>query len=328
MTASDAASVLGESQNWVLGALNKRALAYKRANQDVYFGHETAKRLFPFAQRFTPRVIVCHIVKGGTGKTSLVYELAIRASLYGAKVLCVDMDQQGNLTHAFNQNADALPVMIDVLVDYYPLMETIVPVLPGIDLIPSRFENAMLDEALRSKYLPLDKVYRHPLQALKNRYDVVIIDCPPSLGQSVAACVLAADYLVAPVTAERFALLGLDIAYQSLQELQENFALSIPFGIVLNKFEPRTKTAQKGVQSLFENPTYHDKWLQPCIRFSQEFPKNMLQQGSIFDTVKPTIAKADIDGLTRALLSIVPNVRRKTRTRPALFDTLDAVHSI
>ncbi len=304
MTITDAAVSLGQTKAWVASLLTERDFPYFKTNGLIYFEHETARRFFQFS--FTPRVIVFQIVKGGTGKTSLVYEFAIRASLYGARVLCVDMDQQGNLTHAFNQDAEGLPVMIDVLVDNHPFESSIVQVAPGIDLLPSRFENAMLDEVLRLKNLPLDLVYREPLQGLKKHYDVIVVDCPPSLGQSVAACALSADYLLAPVTPEKFALSGLDIAYQSLEELQESFNLSISFGVVLNKFESRTTLSQNALKYLQKSPKYKNKLLKNCIRSSQEFPKVIAGNGSIFDALKPTTAKEDVDHLTRDLLEIAP----------------------
>jgi chromosome partitioning protein len=304
MTIIDAAACLGQTKTGATSLLTERGLSYFKSNAAIYFKHETARKFFQFS--FTPRVIVFQIVKGGTGKTSLVYEFAIRASLYGARVLCVDMDQQGNLTHAFHQDAEGLPVMIDALVDHHSLEASIVQVAPGIDLLPSRFENAMLDEVLRLKNLPLELVYREPLQRLKNHYDVIVVDCPPSLGRSVAACALAADYLLAPVTPEKFALSGLDIVYQSVEELQDNFDLPINLGVVLNKFEFRTTLSQDALKYLQQNPKYNHKLLKNCIRTSQEFPRVMANSGSIFDVLKPTTAKEDIDHLTQTLLEIVP----------------------
>jgi chromosome partitioning protein len=302
MTASDAAACLGKTKEWIATALQEQGLAHAKSNHEIYFGHETAKKLFQF--NFKSRVVAFHIVKGGTGKSSLAYEFAVRASLYGAKVLCVDMDQQANLTQALNRDAGNLPVMVDVLADHYPIEETIISVAPGIDLLPSRFENAMLDEIIRTQQLPLDEIYRVPFQVLKNQYDLIVVDCPPSLGQSVAACALSADDLVAPVTPEKFALSGLDLAYQSIEELQEIFNIPLCFRIVLNKLEARKTLSQIALNFLLKNSKYKDKVLKNTVRFSQEFPKVIENQGSVFDALRTTTAKQDIDCLTQALLGI------------------------
>ncbi len=310
MTATDAAACLGKSKDAIAQLLRTHGLSHTKSHKEIYFGHETARALFQFP--FSPRVIAFHIVKGGTGKTSLVYELAVRASLYGANVLCVDMDQQGNLTEAFQAAAQTQesPVMIDVLADGVPLEDCILSILPGIDLLPSRFENAMLDEMIRAKGLSIEHVYRERFQPLKKAYDLIVIDCPPSLGLSVAAIALSADHLIAPVTPEKFALSGLELAYQSINELQELHDISIRFGVVLNKIEARTTLSQLTLKFLLKHSNFADLLFKRSVRFSQEFPNAIASHGSIFDALRTTAAKEDIDALTRELLGInaMPNV--------------------
>jgi chromosome partitioning protein len=302
MTAQDAAKCLHKSEEWIYATLLERNLPFVKTQNQIFFGHETARALFAF--KFEPKIIVCQIVKGGTGKTSLVYEFAARASLYGAKVLCIDMDQQGNLTNAFNVPAENVPVMVDILVDNHPILDSIVKVSSGIYLIPSRFENAMLDEVMRVKNYALEKVYRTLFWPLKAHYDLIIIDCPPSLGQSVAACALAGDYVIAPVTAEKFAMLGLDITRQSILELQETYHINIPLGVVINKFDLRTTLAQDALQQLLQDPILRNKLLKTPIRMSQEFPNAISKGRSIYDAVKPSSAKEDIDNFTREILGL------------------------
>ncbi len=294
---------MAKTQAWVLDTLQARALAYSNTGHQIHFGHATARALFGFS--FHPRVLVFQVAKGGTGKTSLARESAIRASLYGARVLCVDMDPQANLTTAFNQNADQLPVMIDVLADQYPLKDTIISVLPGVDLLPSRFDNTLLDQVIIQKGLALDSLYRGPLQALKKSYDLIIVDCPPSLGQSVAACALAADVLVVPVAPQSFAMAGLKTVYQSLLELEEVFGLAIPFLILLNQFDPRARLSQQTLALLLQDPHYGECLIDRCIRDSQEFPKAIAAGKSIFDALKPSGAKNDIDHITKVFLDLV-----------------------
>lgn len=312
MTVTDAARCLGRSKDWVAQTLSAHGLLHSKSNKEIYFGHETARALFQFS--FTPRVIAFHIVKGGTGKTSLVYEFAVRASLYGANVLCVDMDQQGNLTEAFQANAEVQerPVMIDVLADNVPLEDCIMTVAPGIDLLPSRFENAMLDEMIRAKGLGIEKVYREPFQRLKKHYDLIVIDCPPSLGLSVAAIALSADYVIAPVTPEKFALSGLELAHQSMTELQALHGIPIRFGVVLNKIEARTTLSQLTLKFLLKHSKFANLLLKKSVRFSQEFPNAIACHGSIFDAIRSTAAKEDINALTQELLGIYESGYRDT----------------
>ncbi len=306
MTAMDAARALGQSEAWVHLKLQEYALSYSKSQNQIYFGARSAQRIFQY--HFDPKVIAFQIVKGGTGKTSLVYEVAVRASLYGAKVLCIDMDQQGNLTNAFNQNAETIPVMVDSLLEGYNLQDCIVNVAERIDLIPSRIENAMLDEAIRLKKLSLETVYRIPFQHLKSQYDLIIVDCPPSLGQSVAAIALAADKILAPVTLEKFAISGLEVTEQSIRELQENYGIEISLGIILNKFDARSLLSQETLQRLKRQPKYQNRFLKSFIRLSNEIPNATANNRSIFDVIKSTYAKQDVDSLTQELLEIIPIV--------------------
>lgn len=313
MTLEDAAQYLGRSQAWVYAELQDRGLDLSGLDNFLYFQHATAQSLFQIP--FTPKVYAFQILKGGTGKTSLALEFAVRASLYGAKVVCIDLDQQGNLTQAFNQNVEDTPVMIDVLADGYGLLESLLSVSDGIDLLPSRIENALLDEVLRLKKLPLERVYRDLFKQLKQYYDVIIVDCPPSLGQSVAASTLAADCLISPVTPEKFAITGLRATRQSVEELEVAYGINIPCHIVLNKFEEESPRSNETWQWLSTHPEYQDKLLSTRIRLSPELPECALKMNSIFDQVQPTPIKNDLDKFTQMLLEIEQGVPKKSQAK-------------
>jgi len=161
MTAIEAASFLGVTVQAVHKQLRTKDLAFEKSQNRVFFSHSTSKKLFPI--EFKHKVIAIQIVKGGTGKTSLAQSIAVRANLYGARVLCIDLDQQGNLTQSFNVNSEEFPAMIDLLTEGHPIANVIVPIVPGLDLIPSRIENAILDNTIMLKRFPLDRVYRDTL---------------------------------------------------------------------------------------------------------------------------------------------------------------------
>ena len=113
-------------------------------------------------------------------------------------------------------------------------------VVPGLDLIPSRIENAVLDNTIMLKRLPLDRVYRDRFDPLREKYDLILIDCPPAIGQSVAAVTLAADLIRAPVTPEKFCLSGLKISSQEIANLEQTYKKKIQMKVVLNKFDTKT----------------------------------------------------------------------------------------
>lgn len=323
MTVRDAAKFLNisckQAQQLLLNFDLPFSLTKNKADTFAanYFNYSTAKHLFKIDKK--PLAIAFQIVKGGTGKTSLASAFAVRANLYGLRVLCIDLDQQGNLTHTFEVDAESVPVMIDILAEDYAFEEAITRVYSGMDLISSRIENALIDEVIKLKGIPLDMVYTAAFNSLKEQYDLLVIDCPPNLGKSVAAVTLAVDMVVSPVVPEKFALSGLKITANTIKELEDSYEINIPFGVVLNKYDARTILSQEALNMLLRHPLYKDFLLQTYIHSSQEFPNAIAKGQSIYDTIKPSLAKDDIDNLTREILQLgnLPQRVQKTKALPA-----------
>lgn len=309
MTAAEAASFLGISIQAVHKQLKTKKLEFDKNQNRVYFGHETARALFQLP--FRKKTIALQIVKGGTGKTSLVYSMAVRANLYGAKVLCIDLDQQGNLTQAFKINPEEHPAMVDVLKEEVSMKDAIINISNGLDIIPSRIENAVLDNTIMLGKLSLQHAYRKLIDPYKRKYDFILIDCPPALGQSVAAIALAVDTVIAPVTPEKFCLSGLKITSHELGNLERNFNRKIPMRILVNKFDTRTSLSHEVLSTLIKHPIFGEKLYKTYIRASQEFPNTIAKGQSIFDTLKVTTAKEDVDLLTREIFELDEPSRKK-----------------
>lgn len=302
MTAFDAAHFLGVTLQSIHKQLKqKKLLSYKNQNR-VYFGHDTAQKLFKI--NFNKKIVSFQIVKGGTGKTSITHSLALRANLYGARVLCIDIDQQGNLSQAFNIDAKDSPIMIDILAKNISIKNAIISVSKGLDVLPSRIENAVLDNYIMLHKYPLDKVYAELLKEIYQNYDLILIDCPPALGQSVAAATLASDIVIAPVTPEQFSLSGLKISFEEINTLSYRFKHDICFKIVLNKFDTRTALSDEVLTKLLNHELFKNLICNTFIRNCQEFPNVIYSGTNIFATLKNTSAKEDIDLFTKEILDL------------------------
>jgi chromosome partitioning protein len=302
MTASDASKFLDVSLQAIHQQLKHKKLTLFKSQNRVYFGYETSRELFKL--QFEKKIISFQIVKGGTGKTSITHSFAIRANLYGAKVLCIDIDQQGNLSQAFNVDPKDLPVMIDVLSNKSSIEDSIVNISPGLDIIPSRIENAVLDNYLMLNKYPLDKVYTNLIDKVYSNYDLILIDCPPALGQSVAAATLSSDIVIAPVTPEQFSLSGLKISYDEITTISNRFNSELMFKIVLNKFDTRTALSSEVLSTLLNHEIFKKLICNTFIRNSQEFPNKIYSNSNIFSAIKNTPAKEDIDLFTEEILNL------------------------
>lgn len=304
MTSKDAADFLGVSTRQAYKLLLEEDLPHIRVGSYVYFDYSTARQLFRLTVK--PKTVSFQIVKGGTGKTSLACAVAVRANLYGLRVLCIDLDQQGNLTNSFGVDAESLPVMVDILAENYSYEEAITRVYPGMDVLASRIENALLDDVIKLRRLKLNKVYREAFENLKQKYDLIVIDCPPNLGQSVAAVTLGVDQVIAPVVADAYALSGLKATRNAIHELEQAYKTRISLGVTVNKYDPRTVLSQEAKHML--------AGLRSHVHASTEFPDAISRGESLFDTLKPSQAKRDVDQLTREILGLDKHVILNTKT--------------
>jgi chromosome partitioning protein len=302
MLVTDAAEALGSTVQAIHNQIKRKNLPHQKSKNRVYFTHETAKQLFGI--QFQSQVLSFQIVKGGTGKTSLCLGVGVRASLYGARTLLIDLDQQGNLTKACRIKTHDKPIMIELINQDMSIGEGIVTVYEGLDLLPSRIENALLDSNLMLKRLPLDRIYRDMIDPLKSKYDLILIDCPPALGSSVTAASLASDKIISPVTPSEFSLEGLEITSREIANIEKTFKTLIPVCPILNEFDPRTSLSHDIMRFLLSHPTHSKNLIRTAIRRSQEF-ENVLTKGmSLFDSLASTTAKEDVDLLARELLGI------------------------
>ncbi|WP_133138132.1 ParA family protein [Legionella rowbothamii] len=300
MLVSEAADALGVTAQALHNQIKRKSLFHEKSRNRVYFGHRTAKELL--SQNFSPQVLCFQIVKGGTGKTSMCLGLGVRASLYGAKTLLIDLDQQGNLTKACRVSSHDTPIMIELINQELPIEDGILTVYEGLDILPSRIENALLDSNLMLKRLPLDRIYKDMIAPLKNKYDLIIIDCPPALGSSVTAAALASDFIVAPVTPSEFSLEGLEITKQEIRNIEKNFHTKLMLRPLLNEFDVRTSLSHETMKFLMTN--YENTMIRSVIRKSQEFENVITKGESIYDSLNISPAREDVDLLTRELLNI------------------------
>jgi chromosome partitioning protein len=316
MTVADTSAFLDQTVQNIHRVIKEKGLETNKSAQRVYFGHTAARELLhlKFPEQ---KIISIQIVKGGPGKTSLTKNLGIRASLYGAKVLLIDLDQQGNLTNDLLKNPEETPVMIDVVADpEIEITDAIVSIFPGLDLIPSRLDNSALDNLLTINHHPLDRVFRDRFDKLRNSYDLILIDCPPALSASVTAAALASDMVIAPVAPEKYCLDGLKMTYNELQNVSKKFGREIPLRVVINKFDSRTLLSGEILATLHKNPVFGPLLYKTFIRSSQEFANSTVRRESIYCGLRTTPAQEDIDALTREILDL--NSQRPKVEKPEI----------
>lgn len=306
MTISEAAAYLKITPQAIHKRIKSKELPISIKQNRFYFGYETARYLFDIP--FSKKSRAIQHVKGGVGKTQTTRDVGICSTLYGSKTILIDLDPQGDLTRTgFKFNAQGKPIILDIIRKKASLSDSIVNILPGLDLIPSHIDNIVLDNTLLLERYPLDKVFKDIIKELKTMgYHNILIDCPPALSTSITAVELAVDGVIAPLNPDPASFAGLETLEEEIKKMEERYNKKIPVNIFLNEFDSRNDLSHFYKNELKDK--YSHRAFKTYVRKSQAFPNSVEIGESIFDTLKITPAKEDIHLLTREILGIeTPN---------------------
>jgi chromosome partitioning protein len=181
--------------------------------------------------------------KGGVGKTTTVVNLGAFLALAGVRVLVVDLDPQGNATSGLGVDRARLDrSLYDLLTEEPSAIAPIVPTaVPGLDLAPSSVALAGLEVELAS-VSRRERRLGDGLRPFTERYDLILIDSPPSLGLLTLNALTAADEVLVPIQCEYYALEGLGQLLATLDLVREHLNADLRLnGVVLTMWDPRTR---------------------------------------------------------------------------------------
>jgi chromosome partitioning protein len=214
--------------------------------------------------------------KGGTGKTTTVRTLADVFRRADLSVLVVDLDPQGNLSDYFDVPPDATPTIADVLVGRAEAKDAI-----HNDVMPANLTLAEAELALAGK-MGRELTLRRALRTVSKKYDVVLLDCPPTLGLLTVNALVAADQALLTAEAQYFALQGVEQATSLIDLAKDGLNPDLEFlGVVLTIADLRTTHSREARDNLKEH--IGDRLLDTHIRASIAYAESAERGVSILD---------------------------------------------
>jgi chromosome partitioning protein len=226
----------------------------------------------------TADVIAFANQKGGVAKTTTTLNLAVAFAESGYRVLCIDLDPQGNLTMSQGIDPDKVEYSLyDVLVNDMPISEIIVE--REIDIAVASIDLAGAEIAMSTK-IGRERTLEKALKEVSADYDFVCIDTPPSLGLLTINALTAANKVIVPVQCEYLSMRGLVQLQNTLRMIQENLNPNVRIeGILPTMLDTRTIHAKEAVEILEEN--FGDLVFQSRIRKAIKFAEAPVKGASV-----------------------------------------------
>ncbi|MBS5327050.1 MAG: ParA family protein [Lachnospiraceae bacterium] len=201
------------------------------------------------------RIIAIANQKGGVGKTTTAINLSASLASLGKKVLALDLDPQGNMTSGLGVDKDQVGNSVyDLIIGQTGIEECICKeVIENLDVLPSNI-NLSAAEIELIGVENKEYIIRNEMEKVKDRYDFVIIDCPPALSMLTINAMTTADSVLVPIQCEYYALEGLSQLIHTINLVQErlNPALVIE-GVVFTMYDARTNLSLQVVENVKDN---------------------------------------------------------------------------
>lgn len=259
----------------------------------------------PLAQHGPATVLAVVNQKGGVGKTTTTINLGAALAEVGRRVLLVDFDPQGALSVGLGVATHELEASIyHLLMDRGRSLDDVLlkTGIPGMDLIPSDImlsgaEVGLVNEVAREQTLA------RVLAPVLGDYDVVLIDCQPSLGLLTVNALTAADGVIVPLECEYFALRGVKLLVEIIQKVQERLNPDLKIeGILATMYDSRTLHSREVLQRICE--AFPDKVFETVIARTVRFPETTVAGEPITTYASSSSGAAAYRRLARELIAL------------------------
>ena len=226
----------------------------------------------PLSSHGPARIIAMCNQKGGVGKTTTAINLASALAGYGRKVLVVDFDPQGALSAGLGVVAHDIKTIYDLMVEKDLNVEDVIvkTSVKNLDVIPANIDLSAAEVQLVNE-VAREQILARILRPILGNYDVIIIDCQPSLGLLTVNALTAAHGVLIPLNCEFFALRGVALLIETIEKVRDRLNPAIKLdGILATMYDPRTLHAREVVERLYE--AFGDQVFDTIVNRTVKFP--------------------------------------------------------
>jgi len=249
--------------------------------------------------------------KGGVAKTTTVASLGAALVEQGQRVLLVDLDPQGSLTFSLGIDPEELDVTVgEVLLGTSPPVDSILVTEDGMHLMPSNITLTQVEETLVTR-TGREQRLRVALDKVAADYDVIMIDCPPSLGVLTVGALSAAQQVLIPLQAETLAHRGVGQLLDTIYDVKQSINSTLKIlGVLPTMYDGRTKHAQNVLAAIVE--TYGLTVIEPAIPKSIRFAEAPAIGRSVLATARSHKGAEAYRAVARGLVPAKKTPAKKT----------------
>ena len=254
------------------------------------------ERLYPVPpklERHGPaRIIAMCNQKGGVGKTTTTINLGAALARYGRRVLAVDFDPQGALSAGLGVVAHDVPTIYDLMLGHEKDPRAVIQQTgtPNLDVIPANIDLSAAEVHLVSE-VAREQILAGVLRKIVDDYDVILIDCQPSLGLLTVNALTASHGVLIPLACEYFALRGVALLIETIEKVKDRLNPQLELdGIIATMYDPRTLHAREVLERVVH--TFDDRVFDTVIGRTVKLPDASVAAKPILEYA-PTNAAAE-----------------------------------